>query len=138
MQVRVDINYISAERFLSRDEPAPPGVHISTNINIVGIEQKEEKLLVPFVVTIGYTPSLAQINIKGQALVSGTREEIQQVQEGYRDKKAPPPLLLQAITSTSLVEATIVSRALSVPPPIPLPGVRPPSKQEGESPSYFG
>lgn len=138
MQVRVEINYISAERFMSREEPAPAGVQISTNINIVGMESKEEKLVFPFVVTIGYTPSLAQINIKGQALVSGTREEIQQVQEGYRDKKAPPPLLIQAITGTSLVEATIVSRTLNVPPPIPLPGVKPPSKHEGESPSYFG
>ena len=112
-------------------------MHISTNINIVGVESKDERLLVPFVVTIGYTPSVAQINIKGQALVSGTREELEQVRVGYREKKAPPQILLQAITSASLVEATVVSRALNVPPPIPLPGVRPPHK-EGESPSYFG
>ncbi|MEM2878489.1 MAG: hypothetical protein QXG10_02955 [Candidatus Hadarchaeales archaeon] len=104
----------------------------------MGVEPKDDKLVLPFVVTIGYTPSIAQINIKGQALVSGPKDEIEKIREGYRDKKAPPQVLLQAITSTSLVEATIVSRSLNVPPPVPLPGVRPPQKQEGESPSYFG
>jgi len=138
LHVRVNINYISAERFWGRDEPAPPGVHISTNINIMGMESKDDKLLAPFVVTIGYTPSVAQISIKGQAQISGTRNELNQIRENYRDKKTPPPFLLQAITSTSLVEATIVSKTLNVPPPIPLPGVRPPQKQEGENPSYFG
>lgn len=134
----VNINYISAERFWERDKPAPSGVHISTNVNIVGIESKAEKLAVPFVVTIAYTPSVAQINIKGQALVSGTSEELEKIQESYKDKKAPPHMLLQAITNTSLIEATVVSRPLNIPPPIPLPGVPSRQKPDMERPSYVG
>jgi hypothetical protein len=136
--VHVEINYISAERFWSRDQPFPSGIHISTNVNIVGMEPKVEKLVVPFVVTIGYTPSVAQINIKGQALVSGTSEELQKLHESYRDRKAPPPVLLQTITNTSLIEATLVSRSLNIPPPIPLPGIPPAQKPDKERPSYVG
>ncbi len=134
----MNVNYISAERFWERDKPAPTGVHISTNVNIVGIESRAEKLAVPFVVTIAYTPSVAQINIKGQALISGTSEELEKIQGSYKDKKAPPPMLLQAITNTSLIEATVVSRSLNIPPPIPLPGVLPMQKPDTERPSYVG
>lgn len=138
MQVRVDVNYISAERFWERDQPAPGGVHISTNVNIVGVEPKAEKLVVPFVVTIGYTPSVAQINIKGQAFISGNSDELEKIQKSYKDKKAPPQMLLQAITNTSLIEATVVSRSLNIPPPIPLPGIPPQQKADKERPSYVG
>jgi len=136
--VRVNVNYISAERFWEQDKPAPAGIHISTNVNIVGIEQKDDKLTVPFVVTIGYTPSIAQINIKGQALVSGSPDEIEKIQDGYKKQTPPPSLLLQAITNTSLIEATVVSRSLNIPPPIPLPSVPFPQKSDKERPSYVG
>ncbi len=137
LQVRVNINYISAERFWGHDQPAPGGLHISTNVNIVGVEPNKEKLTVPFVVTIGYTPSVAQISIKGQAFISGSPEELKKIQQHYKDKKAPPPMLLQAIANTSLVEATIVSRSLSIPPPLPIPGI-PKQRPDKERPSYVG
>ena len=136
--MHVEINYISAERFWGHDQPLPSGIQISTNINIVGVESKAEKLMVPFVVTIGYTPSVAQINIKGQARISGTSEELEKIHGSYKDKKAPPPVLLQTITNTSLIEATIVSRSLNIPPPIPLPGIPSMQKPDKERPSYVG
>ena len=138
MQVRVSVNYISAERFWEQDKPAPAGVHISTNVNILGLEKKEDKLAVPFVVTIGYNPSVAQINIKGQALILGSSEEIEKMHDNYKKQTSPPQLLLQAITNTSLVEATVVSRSLNIPPPIPMPNVQAPQKPDTERPSYVG
>ncbi len=138
LQVHVEVNYISAERFWDRNQPSPQGVHISTNVNIVGLEARAEKLVAPFIVTIGYTPSIAQINIKGQALISGTSDEIGKIQESYKDKKAPPPMVLQAITNTSLIEATIVSRSLNIPPPVPLPTIQQQQKPDKERPSYVG
>ena len=138
LQVRVEINYISAERFWEREKPAPAGVHISTNVNIVGVESKGERLEVPFVVTIGYTPSIAQINLKGQAVISGASDELQKIHDDFKSQRPPPPLLLQAITNTSLIEATVVSRSLNIPPPVPLPGLPPPQKPDKERPSYVG
>ena len=68
IQVSVSINYISAEKFWEHGRAPPPSVHISTNVNIVGVEQKGDALAVPFIVTIGYMPSVAQISLKGQAI----------------------------------------------------------------------
>ena len=116
----------------------PPGVRISTNVNIVGVETKEEKLDVPFVVTINYTPSIAQISLKGRATISGEQAELKEVQESYRKKQAPPAILLQTITNTSLVEATLISRTLNIPPPIPLPTLPSFEPKKEEKPSYVG
>lgn len=138
MQIRVNINYISAERFLGRDKPAPSKGHISTNVSVVDVESKAERLAVPFVVTISYNPSIAQISLKGQAMVSGTSKEVEKIKGEYKSTKAIPPMLLQAITNTSLVEAIVISRSLNIPPPIQLPGVRAPPKPDKERPSYVG
>ncbi|MEW6593032.1 MAG: hypothetical protein AB1305_05090 [Candidatus Hadarchaeota archaeon] len=140
MQIQIKVNYIAAERFWEQDQPAPGGVNISTNINIVGFGKKGDDLSVPFVATIAYTPSIAQINIKGQAIISGEAGELDKIKNDYENKKAPPPMLLQAITNTSLIEATVVSRAINIIPPIPLPSIQqaPPSKPDKERPSYVG
>ncbi len=139
IHVNVSINYISAEKFWERDKPFPPGVNISTNINIINVEQKGEELAVPFVVTIGYTPAVAQISMKGQATVSGEKNELERLREDYKQQNPPPPQLLQTITNVSLIEATILSRTLNIPPPIPLPGLPPQQqKPDKERPSYVG
>jgi hypothetical protein len=137
-RVNVNINYISGEKFLESGKPAPPRVHISTNVNIVGVEPKGEGLAVPFVVTIGYNPSVAQISLKGQALVAGEESELKQIRESYEKKQKPPRPLVQQITSQSLVEATVLSRTLNIPPPIPLPGPPPERKPDEERPNYVG
>ncbi len=139
MQVKVNLSYISAERFWEHEQQSPGQIHISTNVNIIGVESKGEGLSVPFVVTIGYSPSVAQINIKGQAMISGNSEELDTIKNDYKSKKTPPPMLLQLITSTSLIEATVISRTLNIPPPLPLPSVSVPQpKQDKERPSYVG
>lgn len=138
IQVAVNINYISAEKFWEQGKPLPPGVHISTNVNLVGLEPRGDKLSVPFVVTINYTPAVAQISLKGQALVSGDKRELEKLQENYRKRQPPPQALLRSITSASLVEAVLLSRTLNVPPPIPMPAGPPPKPSDKERPSYVG
>ena len=139
VNVSVSINYISAEKFWGQEKPAPSGVHISTNVNIMGVEQRGEALAVPFVVTISYMPSVAQISLKGQAIVSGEKAELERLQSDYKNQRAPPPQLLQSITNVSLIEATVLSRTLNIPPPIPLPSLPPQQKPEkGDRPSYVG
>ncbi|MEM2192177.1 MAG: hypothetical protein QW179_02895 [Candidatus Hadarchaeales archaeon] len=139
MQVRVNLSYISAERFLRQEQAGPSQIHVSTNVNLVGLEKKDNEVHVPFIVTIGYNPSVAQINLKGEAVISGNPEELNEIHQNYKSKKPPPGMLLQAITSASLVEATIVSRSLSIPPPLPLPSIQePPKQQEKEQLSYVG
>jgi len=119
----VAIANISADRFWDIRKSIPP-IQISTNINMVGVEKKADgSLEVPFVLTINYNPSIAQISLKGSAYVSGDKSEIGKVLKDYEEKKPPPQLIVQSISNVVFIESVLISRTLNIPPPIPLPQI---------------
>ena len=136
LRVNVVIASISAERFWDIRKPIPP-IQINTNINVVGMEKKQdESLEVPFVLSITYNPSIAQMSLKGNAYVAGEKAEIEKVLKEYDQKKPPPQIIIQSVSNVVFIESVIISRTLNIPPPIPLPqipeGGKPPSsKPEG-------
>ncbi|RJS76386.1 hypothetical protein CW707_02110 [Candidatus Bathyarchaeota archaeon] len=123
---------MSAERFWDISKPIPP-IQINSNLNLTGMEKKSENSLeVPFVLTINYNPSIAQISMKGKAYVVGDKNDVEKVYKGYEEKKPPPPVLVQSISNIVFIESVILSRTLNIPPPIPLPQIpktKPPSKK---------
>lgn len=136
VQVRVFVINISAERFWDIEKPIPP-VQVATNINVVGINEKREGLLeVPFVFTINYTPAVAQISLKGKSHVTGSKDELKQILDTYKEKKPPPPIIVQSISNTVFLESVIVCRTLNIPPPIPLPKIPPLKKKKRPEPTY--
>ena len=123
MRVNVAIANISAERFWDIRKPIPP-IQISTNINVVSMEKKSDGTLeIPFVLTINYNPSLAQISLKGSAYATGDKNEIDKVLRQYEEKKPPPPIIVQSISNVVFIESVLISRTLNIPPPIPLPQI---------------
>ncbi|HLN45823.1 MAG TPA: hypothetical protein VK209_08970 [Candidatus Sulfotelmatobacter sp.] len=129
IRVNVAIGNISAERFWDIKKAIPP-IQIATNINIVSMELKNDgSLEVPFVLTIVYNPSIAQISLKGTAYVNGDKPEIDRMIKDYEDKKPPPPVVVQSISNVVFIESVIISRTLNIPPPIPLPQIGEPPKQ---------
>ncbi len=137
LRVNVIVSSISAERFWDIRKPIPP-IQINTNINIVGMEKKpDETLEVPFVLSIIYNPSIAQLSIKGNAYVTGDKAEVDKVLKDYEQKKPPAQVIIQSISNVVFIESVLISRTLNIPPPIPLPqipepGAKPPStKPEG-------
>jgi hypothetical protein len=121
IRVNVSISNISAERFWDIRKPIP-SIQISTNINVVSMEKKPDGTLeVPFVLTINYNPSIAQISLKGSAYASGDKNEIEKTLKDYEEKKPPPPLIVQSISNVVFIESVLISRTLNIPPPIPLP-----------------
>ena len=81
MEINVQIYYVSAEKLWEANRPLPQNVQVSANVSIVGMEEAEGKLVLPFVASISYNPSVAQINLKGRATVSGGKEELEKIQE---------------------------------------------------------
>jgi len=134
IRVNVSITNVSAKRFWDIRKPVPP-IQINTNLNLIGIEKKsEDSLEVPFVLTINYNPSIAQISLEGKAYVAGDKGEIGNVYKEYEEKKPPPPVIVQSISNVVFVESVVISRTLNIPPPIPLPQI-PPTKPPDKKPS---
>lgn len=135
IRVNVLITNVSAERFWDTRKPIPP-IKINTNLNLVNVEKKSDDFLeVPFVLTVNYNPSIAQISLKGKAYVRGEKDEISKIHHGYKEKKPPPPIIVQSISNVVFVESVLISRTLNVPPPIPLPQIPPTKKPSEERPS---
>jgi hypothetical protein len=131
MKVDVSITNISAERFWDIRKPAP-NIQINTNISIVAVKKSDDILEVPYLLTVNYNPSLAQISLKGNAFVSGDKAELDKIWAEYEQKKPPPPFILQSISNLAFTEAVLISRIMNVPPPIPFPSMTPP---EGKGPT---
>jgi len=136
VNVRVFVKNISAESFWEIGKPIP-AVQIATNLNVVGINKKGEDLLeVPFVFTINYSPGVAQISLKGKSHVKGSKDELQQILKDHKEKKPPPPIILQSISNVVFLESVIICRSLNIPPPIPLPKISPVTKKKRSEPTY--
>ena len=136
LRVNVVITSITAERFWDIRKPIPP-IQINTNINVVGMEKKQdESLEVPFVLSITFNPSIAQMSLKGNAYVTGEKSEVDKALKDYEQKKPPAQVIIQSVSNVVFVEAVLISRILNIPPPVPLPqipeaGKQPSSKPEG-------
>ncbi len=135
IRVNVAIANISAERFWDIKKPIPP-IQIATNINMVSMEKKtDETVEVPFVLTINYNPSIAQISLKGTAYVNGEKDEIEKMVKEYEAKRPPPQIVIQSISNVVFIESVLISRTLNIPPPIPLPQItegKPPTTKPAE------
>ena len=124
LRVAVQITNLSGERYWSHETQMPPQVQIAVNINIVGLDQKNESTAeAPFVFTVSYAPSIAQLSVKGRAQVNGDKDEISKMIEEHKQNKPPPAPVIQAVSSIAIAEAIILSKSLGIPPPLPPIGV---------------
>jgi len=120
LRVAVQVTNLSGERYWAHDTPLPPQVQIAVNINIVSLDQKTDSTVeAPFVFTVGYTPSIAQLSVKGKAQVTGDRPEIVQMTEEHKRNKPPPQAVIQAVSSIAMAEVIIMSKSLGIPAPLP-------------------
>ena len=120
LRVAVQVSNLSGERYWAFDSPLPPQVQIAVNINISGLDQKTESTAeASFVFTVSYTPSIAQLSVKGKAHVTGDRAEIVQMAEEHKKNRPPPQSVIQAVSSIAMAEVIVMSKSLGIPPPLP-------------------
>ena len=138
IRVTVQVTNVSGERYWGYESQLPGQVQIAVNINVLGLEQKGELLAeAPFVFTVNYSPSIAQLSVKGRARVDAEKVEISKMIEDHKQNKPPPTPVIQAVSSIAMAEAILMSRSLGIPPPLPPIGGQPepqmqvgPKKQE--------
>jgi hypothetical protein len=120
MNVKVLLSYISGERFWEYEKPFPQQLQISINVNLIDFETlNKEEASSRFIVSIQYIPSVGQVVAKGKLIVNGEENEIKQIKEA-NEKKQVPLALVQAISNFTIGEIIIISKALGIPPPLPL------------------
>lgn len=129
MKVSVFVTNMSGERLWDVDKDLPLQIQIAVNINVLGIEEQGDgSLRSPFVFTVNFTPAIAQISIKGRARIQGEKDEMQRILQEHKEKKVPPAQIIQAISSTAIAEAILISKTIGIPPPLP-PLPTPPATQ---------
>jgi len=117
---------MNGERLWGYERPLPVQLQIAVNINIVGFDQKGDSTLdAPFVFTVNYAPSVAQMSVRGHAQVQGDVEEIRKLVEEHKQNKPPPSTIIQAVSSIAMAESILMSKSLGVPPPLPQLGGAP-------------
>ena len=129
VKVNVFVTNMTGERLWEVEKDLPAQIQIAVNINVLGIEEQSDgSLRSPFVFTVNFTPAIAQISIKGRARIQGEKDELQKILQEQKEKKAPPNQILQAISSTAIAEAILISKTIGIPPPLP-PLPTPPASQ---------
>jgi hypothetical protein len=129
VKVNVFVTNMTGERLWEVEKDLPAQIQIAVNINVLGIEEQSDgSLRSPFVFTVNFTPAIAQISIKGRARIQGEKDEMQKILQEQKEKKAPPSQILQAISSTAIAEAILISKTIGIPPPLP-PLPTPPANQ---------
>ncbi|MBK5134161.1 hypothetical protein JJE00_07025 [Candidatus Bathyarchaeota archaeon] len=79
---------------------------------------------------------MAQISLKGKSHVTGTKDELEQILKDHKEKKHPPPIVMQSISNIVFLESVILSRSLNIPPPIPLPKIPTGTQKKRSEPTY--
>jgi hypothetical protein len=130
LTVNVFVTNLSGERLWDVAKPMPPQVHIAVNINVLGFEGKSDVMVeAPFVFTVNFVPSIAQISIRGRAHINGESDEIKRILDESKQQKPPPLAIVQAVSNASMAEAILLSKTLNIPPPLPpLPAQPQPAK----------
>jgi len=126
MRVNMEYTQLRASRF-SR----PSGkVNVANNSNISSISREGDVVNVSFSFTSTYNPSIGEIKIDGNMMLSdlndGTERDLLDWEVG-KGKDLPPALATRmhnTIISNCIVEATLLSREIMLPPPTPIPKIK--------------
>lgn len=129
MKLKIFITHLSGERLFPKPGEFPAEGKITVNANILGLEEKSRnRVEIPFVYVVNYTPSIAQITVKGVVTVEGDEKEIQKLIEEKNRRKTPDRRIIAAVINAATAEAVLISRSIGVPPPLPQIGL-PPHKE---------
>ncbi len=125
MQINMEYTHLEASRY-SKPEGT---VNIHNNSNISDLSKTDDEVNVSFTFTSTYEPSVGLIKIGGNIIISDADEETLKAFSEWEStgKKTIGSELAQrlhnTIISNCIVEATLLSKEIMLPPPTPAPKV---------------
>ncbi len=140
-KMHVGLSYKSIEA--KRLSPANGSINISNNSTVTDVSEADGKLVVGFAFTSKYEPNVGLIQIVGEITLSETKDNIKRAITEWKksDKKNLPEDIAEkvhnAILPNCMVEATILSRDIQLPAPIPVPQVTMGKKKTNEDTNIY-
>jgi len=121
MQVNVSYKNVEARRY-----SIPTGqININNNATLTNVSKVDDKLVANFVFTCNYEPNIGTIRLEGEILMSSFEgEDKDAVLKWERSGKKDLPKeiagkISNVMISNCMVEATVLSREVQLPPPLP-------------------
>ncbi len=117
INVSIQLTSITAERLA---ETIPPKLNFNINLALPSSKPyfQDNKFTIPFTFTVTTLPPLVNITLKGRALITGERKELEKIEKDIKNKKIPQPII-QTVFMNMIAESIILSRSLGTPPPVP-------------------
>ena len=144
--MKIELRYRNLE--VKRFGESSGSVNINNNSTLTSVERVEDKVSVNFVFSTNYDPGIGVIRIEGNLSFSDTEENMNRAMDEWKKsggKNLPVDLaekVHNTILSNCVVQATLLSKEVQLPPPIPMPNVSIGKKEDkvevkGETNSYI-
>jgi len=127
MKMKIELRYRNLE--VKRFGETTGQVNINNNSTLTSVERIDERVSINFVFSTNYDPGIGVIRIEGNIRFSDTEENMERAIDEWKKsggKNLPVDLaekVHNAILSNCVVQATLLSKEVQLPPPIPMPNV---------------
>ena len=122
-------------------KPAKGNVKVGTNVKLDAVEKanlsfEKDKAAIRTVFTykVTYEPDIGGVEFQGELLFLQEAKIVDSLLKEWEEKKALPKKfstdLINAIMQKCIIQALIMSKDIGLPPPIPLPKLKP--EEEGK------
>lgn len=134
--MKIDLKYteIGAKRF----SEARGRINVNNNSTITSVDLVDDKVSIEFLFTSSYEPNVGEIRIKGNILVSDSKENIERTVKEWKEsgqKNLPADMaedVHNAIISNCVIETVILAREIQLPSPVPVPKISMKDKEKRE------
>ena len=129
------VGFLFTKMHAEKKEGTKGKINISNNVSVKDVKESEtafssenqKTISFQFFFTSKYEPDVGEISLEGNVIYMGKKDEVKKIMASWKkDKKIDKDIMkniLNTILTKCNIEALILSREISLPPPIPLPKV---------------
>lgn len=129
------VGFLFTKMHAEKKDGAKGKINIQNNVSITDVKEAEvsfgagdqKGVKFDFLFTSKYTPEVGEITLTGNVLYMTKKEEAKKLAAGWKKDKKIDQTVMKTVLNTVLtkcnIQALILSKEISLPPPIPLPKV---------------